>query len=135
MADLAHGLTAVSRTLIARRRRRVETLSRELDTYDLRHRLASVRARLVASDGGLRVAVDRQRQRAGVRLATNTARLESLSPLGVLARGYAVCWNADRTAVIHDAARLTAGETVRVTLARGEARCTVAETTPGRNGA
>ncbi len=135
IADLTHGLSAASRTLVARRRRRVETLSRELDTYDLRHRLASVRARLVASDGGLRVAVDRQRQRAGVRLATNTARLESLSPLGVLARGYAVCWNADRTAIIHDAARLTIGETVRVTLASGEARCTVAETAPGRNGA
>ena len=134
-ADLSHGLATAGRTLVLARRRRVDVLTRQLDTYDLRHRLASIRARLAAAEGGLRRGIDRRHQRAGVRLATSTARLESLSPLGVLARGYAVCWNHDRTAVVSDAATLTAGDTVRVTLARGEARCTVTGTTPDGTGA
>ncbi len=38
--------------------------------------------------------------------AASAARLDSLSPLAVLGRGYAVCWNADRTEIIRDAARV-----------------------------
>jgi exodeoxyribonuclease VII large subunit len=51
--------------------------------------------------------------------------LESLSPLGVLARGYSVCWNADRTAIIRDANAVTAGDRLHVTLHRGELDCEV----------
>jgi hypothetical protein len=36
-----------------------------------------------------------------------------------------VCWDADRTTVIRDAARLVEGDRVRVTLARGELDCHV----------
>jgi exodeoxyribonuclease VII large subunit len=56
------------------------------------------------------------------------ARLESLSPLAVLGRGYAVCWDADRTRVIRDASAVSIGERVRVTLNRGELECEVAGT-------
>ena len=85
--------------------------------------------RLVAAEGALATAEGRRRQRAGLRLATLTAQLDSMSPLGVLARGYAVCWNADRTAVVRDAAQLHVGDAVRVTLPRGEVRCHVTATT------
>ena len=54
-----------------------------------------------------------------------TGRLETLSPLGVLARGYAVCWNSDRSAIIRDAAAVTPGDRVRVTLQEGELDCEV----------
>jgi exonuclease VII large subunit len=43
----------------------------------------------------------------------------------VLARGYAVCWNADRTAVVRRAAAVRPGDTVRVTLQEGELQCDV----------
>jgi exonuclease VII large subunit len=36
-----------------------------------------------------------------------------------------VCWNADRTAVIRDAAGLTVGDRVTVTVQRGEVQCEV----------
>ena len=36
-------------------------------------------------------------------------RLEALNPLAVLARGYAVCWTADRTRVLRDASAATGG--------------------------
>ena len=58
------------------------------------------------------------------------SRLETLSPLAVLARGYAVCWNADRTRALRDAAETTSGDRVRITLARGELDCDVRSITP-----
>jgi len=45
----------------------------------------------------------------------------------VLGRGYAVCWNADRTRVVRDAALVTRGDHVQVTLAKGELTCEVRE--------
>jgi exonuclease VII large subunit len=48
----------------------------------------------------------------------------------VLARGYAVCWNGDRTAVIRDASSVAVGDAVTVTLARGELSCEVTDRRP-----
>jgi exodeoxyribonuclease VII large subunit len=62
---------------------------------------------------------------ADARLRANAARLESLSPLAVLGRGYAVCWNADRTAIVRDAATVASGDKVHVKLERGELDCIV----------
>ena len=64
-------------------------------------------------------------ERAQARLATVAGRLESLSPLGVLARGYAVCWNSQRTAIIRDSDTVGPGDRVRVTLHEGELDCEV----------
>ena len=71
--------------------------------------------------------MQRRRERAQARLTTLAARLESLSPLAVLARGYAVCWNDERTMVIRRAGSVQAGDRVRVTLHEGELRCEVQE--------
>ena len=76
------------------------------------------RARLAATGA-------RAIERAQARLATVAGRLESLSPLGVLARGYAVCWNSQRTAIIRDADTVGPGDRVRVTLHKGELDCEV----------
>ena len=53
------------------------------------------------------------------------ARLEGLSPLAVLGRGYAVTWDAARTRIIRDASTLQPGDEVSVTLARGGFEATV----------
>ena len=63
--------------------------------------------------------------RAQARLLALAGRLDNLSPLAVLARGYAVCWNADRTAIVRTAAAVTPGDRVRVTLHEGELDCEV----------
>jgi exodeoxyribonuclease VII large subunit len=67
----------------------------------------------------------RGRHLAESRLRSCAGRLETLSPLAVLGRGYAVCWNADRTRVLRDAAVAAPGDRVRVTLAQGELDCEV----------
>ena len=46
----------------------------------------------------------------------------------MLGRGYAVCWNEDRTAIIRSAASVEPGDRVRVTLANGEIGCRVEDT-------
>jgi exodeoxyribonuclease VII large subunit len=53
------------------------------------------------------------------------ARLDSLSPLSVLARGYSITLRPQTGAVITDAAQVRTGEELRVRLRRGELTCQV----------
>ena len=124
-SELAHDLARLARAQLSARDRRVSRLRARLDTCDLGKRLAVIRTRLVAADGRLSAAIARRRHRADRQLRDCAGRLDTLSPLAVLGRGYAVCWNADRTAVIRDAAATTSGDRVRVTLANGEIHCEV----------
>jgi exodeoxyribonuclease VII large subunit len=124
-SELSHQLARAARAQVALRLRRVQHLRARLDACDLGRRFAGLRTRLVTADGRSRAAMDRTRHRADARVRDCVGRLESLSPLSVLARGYAVCWNADRTLVVRDAATTAAGDRVRVTLARGELECEV----------
>jgi exodeoxyribonuclease VII large subunit len=61
-------------------------------------------------------------------VATLSARLDALSPLSVLGRGYAVCWNETRDSIIRSAAAVSSGQRVQVTLAEGELTCRVEST-------
>jgi exodeoxyribonuclease VII large subunit len=124
-AELSHELRRAMRAQIARRERAYHALRLKLETFDLRRRLGSIRTRLVAADGQLAAAFTRAHHTHDARLRNAVARLESLSPLAVLGRGYAVCWDAGRTRIIRDASTVAAGEQVRVTLQRGELECDV----------
>jgi exodeoxyribonuclease VII large subunit len=116
------------------RARRHRALRAALDTFDLRHRLAAVRARLQAATSALDAGVSRRRMRLEGRLGSAAARLDSLSPLAVLGRGYAVAWDDSRTHVLRRASDTAPGETVRVRLHEGELRCDVREIIGGTNG-
>ena len=67
----------------------------------------------------------RGRQRAEARLRESAGRLDTLSPLAVLARGYAVCWTGDRSRIVRDAGDAPPGSAINVTLQRGELTCEV----------
>jgi exodeoxyribonuclease VII large subunit len=127
-AELTHELGRAMRAGLARRERRYQRLRLALEIFDLRRRLAGVRTRLVSGESRLGAAIDRRRHGFESHLGAVAAKLESLSPLAVLARGYAVCWNADRTAAIRDAADVAVGDSVTVTLQRGELSCEVTRT-------
>jgi exodeoxyribonuclease VII large subunit len=127
-ASLRHAMQAS----LSRRERRQQLLTRTLEQFDPRHRLAAVRARLVARDSNLAKAVTRRLHMVDSRFKAAVGRLETLSPLSVLGRGYAVCWDETRTTILRDARTVAAGETVRVTLAHGELECTV-DTQHGRD--
>jgi exodeoxyribonuclease VII large subunit len=123
--SLKQRLDAGMRAGIQRRMNAVQTLRLALEARDVRRRLAAIRGRLTAGDGRLYAAARRNRDRADARFRVLVGRLENLSPLGVLARGYAVCWNADRTAIISRASAVNPGDRVRVTLNEGELHCDV----------
>jgi exodeoxyribonuclease VII large subunit len=62
----------------------------------------------------------------------NAARLEVLSPLKTLARGYAIATrDSDRT-VVTDAAMLAFGEQLLLRLHRGQVSCRVESLEPGK---
>jgi exodeoxyribonuclease VII large subunit len=56
---------------------------------------------------------------SGAHVAGLSARLETLSPVGTLARGYAIVQAGQHGAVVSDAADLASGDAATVTLARG----------------
>ena len=122
-ASLRHAII----NTVARRSRRHEQLRRALESFDPRHRLAALRARLVSREGLLAKGLTRRVHGADLRFKALAARLEGLSPLAVLGRGYAVCWDDERTRILRDASTVKAGEHVRVTLANGELRCAVTQ--------
>jgi exodeoxyribonuclease VII large subunit len=127
-AELDRSLEDAARLAVGVRGRRLQAVRRQLDTLDLGRRLGAIRTRLVAARGRLAGAVARRRHEADAALRNCASRLDTLSPLAVLGRGYAVCWNADRTRALRDAGEVVPGDTVRVTLSRGEIEAKVSGT-------
>lgn len=127
-SELAHQLRAAARTLLSQRARQTAVLRQRLERRDLARQLGAIHARLSAAEGRMAGAAVRARHRAESRFRTLAGRLENLSPLAVLGRGYAVCWNDDKSAIIRSAATVVPGDGVRVTLAHGELSCRVEHT-------
>lgn len=125
VAELRHQLDRVVAGSVARRERDYRRLRQRLDARDLRVYVASIRGRLGSASERLGTASGRSRDRARARLGLLAGRLETLSPLSVLGRGYALCWNAERTAIVRRAAAVSVGDRVRVTLHEGELDCQV----------
>jgi exodeoxyribonuclease VII large subunit len=113
---------------VARSGQRFEQLRRRLEARDVRRVAADWRLRLVRTDARLRQVAFRRHQSADAQTRELAARLHALSPLAVLGRGYAVCWNDARTGIIRSTRSVSPGDGVRVTLADGDLRCTVTET-------
>lgn len=72
-------------------------------------------------------------QRRRLRFARTVATLDAISPLRVLARGYAVANKGVRGAVITDASMLKAGDTLHIRFAKGAANCRVTDIEEERN--
>jgi len=68
--------------------------------------------------------------RERTRFEMAAGKIEALSPLGVLQRGFALCRDA-QGAVIKNASDVAEGDRVRVTLAAGELDCQVKDIIAG----
>jgi exodeoxyribonuclease VII large subunit len=118
----------------------IQTLTRQLTAH--RHRERVLQMRLIKVD--LRQTIARNREilagkqnrlisaaRAWLKsrrssLELEVGRMNALSPLAILERGYAICRD-DQGAILRDPARVAPGDRVAVTLARGELDCRVEE--------
>ena len=125
VAELSAALRQSIQAATGRRLRRHESLRRTLAQFDPRHQLATLKTRLVARDGQLARASTRRLNNLDGRFKALAARLGNLSPLAVLARGYAVAWNGTRTTILRDPAAVAAGDEIIVTLQHGELRSIV----------
>ncbi|MBM4334390.1 MAG: exodeoxyribonuclease VII large subunit [Deltaproteobacteria bacterium] len=110
LRELSHRLLALRRGLIHPALRLRESALR----------LRELRLRLSA-------AAARAHERAGARLAALAGRLDALSPLAVLGRGFALATRESDGAILRDARQAPAGESILVRLARGRLRATVRE--------
>ena len=107
---------------------RLIVLSDRLRRQDTATRIAAAQRRLQGATQRLQLTAAQIIHARRTRLDRPTARLEVLSPLAVLSRGYALVYAADGT-LLRSAAHTAPGQTVRARLARGtvEAKVTRAK--------
>jgi len=107
--SLAERLRGLERTLAVLSP--LERIRRQRERgQDLTRRLEATSARLL------------ERLKAGLERAAG--KLDSLSPLAILGRGYSICYRLPDETIVKDAATLAAGDRLRVRLHRGAALCT-----------
>jgi exodeoxyribonuclease VII large subunit len=93
-------------------------------------RLAAQRSRLEAGARALERVVAVQLAGWRSRLAEQAGRLESLSPLGVLARGYALVRRSRDGAIVRSAGQVARGERLAIRVAEAELEASVASARP-----
>src|SRR5512146_20207 len=124
--DLVYRLATAERALLGQQRRRLDLASAGVRHHDLRRVLAGVRRDLQAHLAALVASGRAQLLRQRSRLEQLEARLQGLSPLNILDRGYALVFDAQGK-LIKDAAQVQSGEQIRARLAKGELSATVKE--------
>lgn len=132
MDDLCGRLDMGLRSVVSRRRDRFERLrdglrhadpTVQVDLFRRKVEMLMLRAESLLSQ---RLEVLRQG------FGDNAARLEVLSPLKTLARGYAIASRDSNGGTVTDAASLEIGERLRVTFHQGEAHCVVESLDSGK---
>ena len=110
------------RRVIERRKRRLTELERRLRVFDLRPRLAQDRRRLEAAEASaahaIRLGLGEHRRR----LETGAAKLQQLSPLKILDRGYAIVLGPSGEALTRPAEK---GTEVKILVAEGQMKAEV----------
>lgn len=105
---------------------RVEKSSSRLVATDLRVPMTRARARLEATEKRLRQALEELIARRRNQLAVNAGKLDMLSPLAVLSRGYAIVLDESRH-LVPDGGRLNVGQKINVRFEDGEVGCEVTD--------
>lgn len=112
---------------VQRSRRNADGLSYRLSPDGLRARLGAARADFAAQRNRFEAAGRNELDRATQRFAVTGARLDSLSPLAVLGRGYALALTPDGR-LVRAAKEVNVGDNLRVRLADGSVDCRVTGT-------
>jgi exodeoxyribonuclease VII large subunit len=123
--DLAARAAGAAAALIAARQERVRMLHRHLALLSPEARVERQAERLQALQQRLQGWWDRTQVRREESLRLLAGKLDALSPLAILARGYAICFALPERRILKAAAEAAAGSQVAVRLQRGELTCLV----------
>lgn len=121
--DAGYSMESALRTALKIGRARHAALELRLSESDLRRRVIERRGRLAELSGRLQASARVGLESASERVSLAAGKLDSLSPLGVLARGYAIAFDSQGR-VIKRAGEVSSGEKVRVRVSEGEMDCT-----------
>jgi len=116
--DLVFRQEAALTAYLRRQQDHVGSLAAAVLRHDPRQALAQARERLQAFSARLHRSIERNLQRATARIGSLDARLNSLSPLAVLDRGYALVLSSDGS-VVRSVAHLAPGDKLTTRLADG----------------
>ncbi len=128
--QLADAMESRARQPIARGHAALGELARRLERLHPRAQITAHRAALGELEARAGAAARRALDGRGRALATLSGRLQAMSPLQVLERGYAVATAGGH--VVTDAAGVAPGDAVEVRLARGMLDCRVEAAHPGQ---
>jgi exodeoxyribonuclease VII large subunit len=125
--ELAARLRREMRNELGRANHRVTLATRALRASDPVARVARDRHRLDSLQARMITLLHRRRDRARYALQTAVGRLDSLSPLAVLGRGYSLT-RTPAGDIVHSPAQVRVGDVIRVLLQRGSLDARVTET-------
>jgi exodeoxyribonuclease VII large subunit len=130
--DLAAELGSALRGRLQALERRFEIAMSQLASVDFRARLRAAAVRLDRRTAELGMRVGRVLAAKSQFLEKLLVQLQERSPLRLLERGYAICYDAAGN-VVKAADQVALGERIRVQLARGRLGAEVKDKEPGRN--
>jgi exodeoxyribonuclease VII large subunit len=122
--DLTHHMELAQRQLLEQALRRWERISAAVRHYDLRLVLSGVRKELESGTVALVAVMRNVLLQHRVRSERFQTALESLSPLAILDRGYALVFDSEGK-LLKDARRLKLGDEISARLAHGEIQAAV----------
>jgi len=122
--DLTHHMELAERQLLEQMLRRWERISAAVRHYDLRLVLSGMRKQLENSTSALTSVMRNVLLQHKVRSERLQMVLESLSPLAILERGYALVFDSEGN-LLKDARKVKAGDEIKARLAHGEIHAAV----------
>jgi exodeoxyribonuclease VII large subunit len=124
--DLDHRMQMVMAAMLKMRRERFVRASRRMAAIRLRERLAQLRGRLTLSESKLQHLIRRRTEAARRAFNLAASKLDALSPLAVLGRGYAIV-RGPQGEIVRKASEVERGDRLRVNLAEGQVTCVAEE--------
>ena len=127
--DLTHRLELAQRRLLENSRRRWETISGAIRHYDLPLILAGMRQQLVSTTAALAAVMRNVLLQHKVRSERLLTALESLSPLAILDRGYALVFDSGGK-LLKDTSRVKIGDEISARLSHGQLHAAITKKQP-----